>query len=583
MATTTNPGAAMSAKDQARIEAYREIYNSATDQVTKDAAHKAAEDIRQAYGYSGGADGSQYITEGLEQSAGNHFDASLSAADQAAVDQHRLQYYIAQATGNQAGMDAAHNAAEAIRAQSGYSGGADGSDYIALQQQQAAATIPGVSAREPAWSATDLRNQMLANVPNTDPWALTAQQKANLPNVNQTKADMQALLDAQKTAMETQSNNQIDYAVNQGVTELERALADAQPQFKEQQESIARDEMQSRDNAALYAEARGDKGGIGQEQYNSIMNTAAQNRLAVQQAQTKLSTDTQRQIADLRAQGEFDKADAMLEISQQYLSQLISLEQWAFDAGMTVEQFKASLDQWAANYEMAIAEFTTGIQQWAANYDMDVNKYLTSIDQWNKEFAFNQQQANISNNQWQQEFDYQKQQGQQSNLVSTGEALLSAGILPSSSQLAAMGMTNEQAQAYIAAAKLAQQNELDLAWYKATKDSGGSDDDDDKTSMTLTTAKAMAEAGQFTDEVITTLKNAGFNDAYLEETYGYTPNEGAPEAAKDGVMTENTVAWAWSVLNARDGDVDYLVWALEQRGFPESEIKKVLTEMGLMK
>ena len=45
------------------------------------------------------------------------------------------------------------------------------------------------------------------------------------------------------------------------------------------------------------------------------------------QAQTKLSTDTARQIADLRAQGEFEKADALLELNQTYLSKLMEIQQ----------------------------------------------------------------------------------------------------------------------------------------------------------------------------------------------------------------------------------------------------------------
>lgn len=170
-------------------------------------------------------------------------------------------------------------------------------------------------------------------------------------------SDLTSLLEAWKKAAAEQSNGQIDYAVSQAITELERALADAQGQFKEQAESVALDERQALDNSALYAEMRGDKGGIGQSQYNEIQAAAAQNRLAVQQAQTKLATDTSRQIADLRAQGEFEKADKLLEITQTYLSQLISLEQWQAEFGLSQQQFQASLQQWQAEYDLAMREF----------------------------------------------------------------------------------------------------------------------------------------------------------------------------------------------------------------------------------
>ena len=40
--------------------------------------------------------------------------------------------------------------------------------------------------------------------------------------------------------------------------------------------------------------------------------------------------------------------------------------------------------------------------------------------------------------------------------------------------------------------------------------------------MSLTTAKAMAKAGQLTQEVVNVLKKNGFNDDYLTSEYGYT-------------------------------------------------------------
>ena len=78
-------------------------------------------------------------------------------------------------------------------------------------------------------------------------------------------------------------------------------------------------EARAQDNQALYAEWRGDKGGIGAVQYAAVQNAAMEQRRAVNQAQTKLSTDTARRIADLRSQGEFEKADALLELNQAYL------------------------------------------------------------------------------------------------------------------------------------------------------------------------------------------------------------------------------------------------------------------------
>ena len=229
-------------------------------------------------------------------------------------------------------------------------------------------------------------------------------------------SELKGLLDAWQQAALKQSDGRIDYAVQKAVTDLERALADAQPMFKEQAETVAREERQALDNSALYAEMRGDKGGIGQEQYNSIQNTAAQNHLTVQQAQTKLATDTQRQIADLRAQGEFEKADAALQITQQYLQQLIGLEQWAAEYNLSVDQFNESVRQWEAEYNMAMQQLQISQSQWQAEFD-------------------------AAQNRWQAEFDY----GKQSDMANIGWALLESGVSLSKEQLAAMGIDEAQA------------------------------------------------------------------------------------------------------------------------------------------
>lgn len=157
---------------------------------------------------------------------------------------------------------------------------------------------------------------------------------------------------------EQRANAQTDYAVNQGVRELQRAQEDALPQFQSQRNQIDIDEARARDNQALYADARGDRGGVGAAQYDAIANTAAQNRLAVQQAQTKLATDTARSIADLRAQGEFQKADAVLEMTQNYLNQLMQLEQWGIQTNLSVDEFNIGLQQWEEDFAAEVAQLT---------------------------------------------------------------------------------------------------------------------------------------------------------------------------------------------------------------------------------
>ena len=269
-----------------------------------------------------------------------------------------------------------HNEAEKTRARAGYSGGADGSMYIPLAQLKSESGSGSVDGENTAGDTTE------------DAVGDTTEER------------LQGLLDAWKQAAEEQTKLSVDYAVEKAVKEYERILEDARPQFKEQAESVSLEERQAMDNAALYAELRGDKGGIGREQYSSIRNTAAQNRLAVQQAQTKLSTDTARRIEDLRVQGEFDKADAVFEIAQEYLSQLISLEQWAAQHDLSVEQFHANLKQWAAEYELTLKQLEIDREQWAAEHALDWEKLGISQEQWAAEHALDWEKLGISQEQW---------------------------------------------------------------------------------------------------------------------------------------------------------------------------------------
>ena len=65
-------------------------------------------------------------------SFGNADNAYTSDADWSSIQKYKDDWKKAYEAGDQAGMDAAHNAAQAIRANYGYSGGADGSQYNPL-------------------------------------------------------------------------------------------------------------------------------------------------------------------------------------------------------------------------------------------------------------------------------------------------------------------------------------------------------------------------------------------------------------------------------------------------------------------
>ena len=160
----------MSKKDEDAIAAAGAAWNEAKargDQAGMDAAHAQAEAIRNNYGYSGGDDGSQYISSsgGSSSSRGSGSSgggSSYTPKDNSGNDYAGLSgmsdlhkealaaagtaWNEAKARGDQAGMDAAHAKAEAIRKLYDYSGGGDGSEYIPIPKQQGEFTFDYGSA-----------------------------------------------------------------------------------------------------------------------------------------------------------------------------------------------------------------------------------------------------------------------------------------------------------------------------------------------------------------------------------------------------------------------------------------------------
>ena len=219
-----------------------------------------------------------------------------------------------------------------------------------------------------------------------------------------------------------QTQQSIDYNVRQSAEQLRQAEADGAAQFNTARDQISADEMRALDNQALYAEARGDRGGIGQAQYGAVQNTAARNRLAVNQQQIQLSTDTERQIEALRSQGEFEKADKLLDIAQNYMKELLALEQWAQEKNLSID------------------EFNNQLARWQLDYDLSVSKYLTDTElsaaQLTGEFSDGTPVRTVRSDIY-------------SQLAEMGMAMLKKRLMPTDEQLAAMGMTRSQAEAYI--------------------------------------------------------------------------------------------------------------------------------------
>ena len=279
----------------------------------------------------------------------------------------------------------------------GVPNGINASEYIA--KDRAADAVKGMVNGAKAYVGTG----SVAPIDYVD----IAQQKAELrARENQEKA--RAVLAA-------------DYGVNKGVNDLVRNVQDSRGLYQTQRNQVNADEARALDNQVLYAEARGDRGGIGMSQYGGIQNTAATNRQVINSAEVKLQTDTARQIADLRAQGEFEKADKVLEISNKYLTELQNLEKWAKEKNVGVQEFNAKL------------------REWENEYVLNVGKYLTEAE-LNAVKA-----AGIFSN-GAETAAYRD--AVQDRYAAGAMAMMDAGIVPSADQLEVLGWTPEQYWVY---------------------------------------------------------------------------------------------------------------------------------------
>lgn len=293
--------------------------------------------------------------------------AYMSKADRLALEQAGKDWSAAHQAGDEKGQAEAHRRAEEIRGRYGYSGGADGSEYISTQKG------PDFVGMLNQWLEDAKKHQEAA----------------------------------------------ADHAVEQGVSQLEQAQKEAEERFQVRQDQVEREERNALDNHALYMEARGDRGGIGHAQHGSIQAQAMRDRQEVNQARMDLASDTAQKIADLRAQGEFQKADALMSLTQDYLGRLTSIYQWQQEQQLDEDKFKAQLEQWNREFEIKVAEMMGSYQ----------DKPTLEAQKYEKENERYEQQA---------------QREKQELLVKLGLAALEQGIRPSPSQQQALGWSDSQ-------------------------------------------------------------------------------------------------------------------------------------------
>ena len=231
------------------------------------------------------------------------------------------------------------------------------------------------------------------------------EEKKQQERANET--DHSDLIRQQYDAARQQQEAAVDYDTGKNVRQAVRDYEDAQPGYLEAYGGETRDMYQAMDNAALTARASGEYGGVGTARVMEARNDYLARRQALSLEQEKLATDTMRSVADLRARGEFDKADALLKAGQGELRAL---------------------------YEEAVR---LDDNRWSNR------KYETAQRREDETIAREDAAALASEEQTARQY-----------LQRLGQTFLNAGVMPSGEMLEAMGLSRDLAQSYISAVQM---------------------------------------------------------------------------------------------------------------------------------
>lgn len=185
--------------------------------------------------------------------------------------------------------------------------------------------------------------------------------------------------------------------------------------------------------------------------------------------------------------------------------------------------YQQAYERYLDEYNMKLKDLNAVNQQ----EQLDYAKYLDRLGQFNTDRGFAYQnyaddydrlRSQLADVQGQDKIDYaryldevSRQQTAQDSIRSQVDAILAAGGSPSANLVSESGYSSEYVKALEDAYR---KQEAEKAAKKSGSGGGGT--------MSLTTAKAMAKEGQFTDAVLNTLRKAGFTDDYIAQVYGYT-------------------------------------------------------------
>lgn len=342
----------------------------------------------------------------------------------------KKRWETAKTAGDQAAMDAAHLDAEKARATVGFSGGADGSQNIALTPAAAPVAAPAVTvgAQAPAvpqfgsapaalsaaqlgaaasgaqTAASSSLAASLAAIRSSYGNTTTAPTAPSLPTVADNSTDIERLYAAQQAAR----ISALGKARDASMSALQGEQSAIAPQFEAGRNSAgAASEIQAR-NFAEYMANRGLAAGAGAQMEISRQGALQAQVGSLNQQEIASNADIERRRSSTTAGYESDVATSQAEISAQQTAALISERNRAYEAN-----YRRAVDMFGMQSQQAQAAYQQMRDAMSDSINVDQIGYSRGRDvvgdaQWSSQDALARWQANNSAAMQQYQIGYQQ-------------------------------------------------------------------------------------------------------------------------------------------------------------------------------
>ena len=288
---------------------------------------------------------------------GTYDEANLSAEDKKKIQAYKIAWADAKLKNDEAGMKSANTAAEAIRANYGYAGGAAGDQYTKIDKPVTQAPAPTVAVPD----NTGVINSMYDN--------LNAAQTASLNAArDQANSDYQAQIEGAPQQFQP-LRDQVDLGTVRNIQRANEVAAAKGTTFSGGVQS---------DAGATYAAGEGQKTALNQQEANVVAGL-------------------KKAIADNNRATSFKQIEMTAQTNAEKQKALMANNDTMFN-----RQYQMGRDAITDAYNMAgITGYYNGQRT------LTGQQYDTSNQQWNDQFQFQKDQAKASMEQWQKSFDYQ--------------------------------------------------------------------------------------------------------------------------------------------------------------------------------